>query len=208
MRTWTFLALAAAALLVPTASRAQLSIGLRAGYAKASGDLAKIGGETVSQEDFVSSQIPIQLDLDYRLFLGLTAGVYASYGFGDVSDAAAGCSATGVSCTGRIIRAGVQATFTFPVPLLKPWIGAGFGYEWARVGRSNAKALTASGLEAFNGQLGLDLDLGYLRVGPFLTYTLGKYGADTLSDGVVGTADVEAARHGFLYYGLRVRIDP
>jgi hypothetical protein len=208
MRKWTPIALAAAALLAPSVSQAQLSLGLRAGYAKATGDLAKVDGASISQKDFVSSQVPIQLDLDYRLFLGLTVGVYASYGFGSVSDAAAGCSATGVSCTGRIVRAGAQATFTFPLPLLKPWVGAGMGYEWARVARSSAKALTASGLEAFNGQLGLDLDLGYLRVGPFLTYTLGKYDASTLGDATVGSADVQAARHGFLYYGLRLRVDP
>ena len=193
-------ALAAAALLVPSSASAQLSLGLRVGYAKATGDLQK--------NDLMSDQVPVQLDLDYRLFLGLTAGVYASYGFGHVSDAASGCSATGVSCTGRIIRAGVQATFTLPVPLVKPWVGAGFGYEWARIARSSGKALTASGLEAFNGQLGIDLSLGYFRVGPFMTFTLSKYDASTLSDGTVGTADLDAAKSGFLYYGLRVRLDP
>lgn len=192
--------LAAAALLAPSAAHAQLSLGVRVGYAKPSGDLSK--------NDLVASQIPVQLDLDYRLFLGLTVGVYGSYGSSGVDGAEAGCSATGVDCTGRIIRAGVQATWTLPLPLVKPWVGAGVGYEWARIARSNAKALTASGLEAFNGQLGVDLSLGYFRVGPFLTYTLSKYDASTLADGTVGTADLESAKNGFLYYGLRVRLDP
>jgi len=193
-------ALAAAALAVPTAAHAQLSLGLRVGYAQATGDLEK--------NDLVANQVPVQLDLDYRLFLGLTIGVYGSYGASGVNGVEAGCSATGVDCTGRIIRAGVQATFTLPVPLVKPWIGAGVGYEWARIARSSGKALTASGMEAFNGQVGVDLSLGYFRIGPFLTYTLSKYDASTLSDGTVGTADLDAAKSGFVYYGLRVRLDP
>jgi len=193
-------ALAAAALAVPTAANAQLSLGLRIGYAQATGDLEK--------NDLIANQVPVQLDLDYRLFLGLTIGVYGSYGSSGVEGVEAGCSATGVDCTGRIIRAGVQATWTLPVPLVKPWIGAGIGYEWARIARSSGKALSASGPEAFNGQVGVDLSLGYFRIGPFLTYTLSKYDASTLSDGTVGTADLAAAKNGFVYYGLRVRLDP
>lgn len=200
MKKLVLAAAAAAALLAPSTSRAQLSIGLRAGYAQATGDL--------DENHLVANQMPIQLDLDYRLFLGLTVGVYGSYGSSDVDGAAAGCSATGVDCTGRIIRAGVQATWTLPVPLVKPWIGAGLGYEWARIARSNAAALKASGLEAFNAQAGVDLSLGYFRIGPFVTYTLSKYDASTLTDGTVAVADLDAAKSGFLYYGLRVRLDP
>ncbi|MFO0585202.1 MAG: hypothetical protein U0229_23230 [Anaeromyxobacter sp.] len=200
MKKLALAAVAAVALVAPTASHAQLSLGARVGYAKALGDLKK--------DDLVANQVPIQIDLDYRLFLGLTIGVYGSYGSSGVDGAAANCSATGVDCTGRIIRAGVQATFTLPLPLVKPWVGAGLGYEWARIARSNAKALTASGMEAFNGQLGVDLSLGYFRVGPFLTYTLSKYDAQTLVDSTVSTADLKSAKGGFLYYGLRVRVDP
>ena len=50
--------------------------------------------------------------------------------------------------------------------------------------------------------------VGYFRVGPFLTYTLSKYDAQTLVDSTVSTADLKSAKGGFLYYGLRVRVDP
>lgn len=200
MKKLVLAAAAAAALLVPSAGSAQLSLGLRAGYAKALGDL--------QESELVSDQIPIQLDLDYRLFLGLTLGLYGSYGSADVDGADVGCAADGVSCTGRTFRAGVQATWTVPTPLVKPWIGAGVGYEWVRIARSNAGTAKASGLEAFNAQLGVDLALGYFRVGPFVTYTLSRYDASTLADDTVAASDLETAKSGFLYYGLRVRLDP
>jgi hypothetical protein len=194
------LAAAAAALLAPATSRAQLSFGARLGYSQPAGDLEENG--------LVADQIPFQLDLDYRLALGFTIGAYGYFGQSAVESTEANCADPSVDCTSRTIRAGVQVTWTLSLPVVKPWVGAGFGYEWLRISRSNADALTTSGPERFNAQLGLDFSLGYFRLGPFLTYTISKYDAQALVDDTVGTADLETAEHGLLYYGIRVRVDP
>jgi len=200
MRSLVLALAAAAALLVPSVSHAQLSIGVRVGVSQPVGDLEEL--------DLTSEQIPFQLDLDYRLPLGFTVGVYGSYGSGDVSSPDANCDDPAANCTSRTFRAGVQATWTLPVPIVKPWIGAGVGYEWLRIGRSTGDALTTSGPEVFNVQAGVDFSLGYLRIGPFVTYSLGKYDASALVDSTISTADLESAQNGMVYLGIRLRLDP
>jgi hypothetical protein len=197
--------LAAVALSVPAVSSAQLSVGLRAGYARPVGDLEK----GLDQEDFITRQVPIQLDIDYRLLLGFTVGVYGSYGFAKAGQTGTGCDLAGIDCqTATIYRVGAQATFTLPFPLVKPWLGAGVGYEWAKVTREGARNIGARGPEKLNLQLGIDADLFHFRVGPFVTWTLGEYRRSSVLNDGDAVNIVNTANHSYVYYGLRIRFDP
>jgi len=210
MRNWTLATLVLAALALPATALAQISIGARIGYAKPDGEI-KLSTGTVDQSDFITSQVPVQLDLDYRLPAGFTVGVYGSYGFGQPdksSSSIAQCDQSGITCQSAITyRVGAQATWTMPFPVVKPWLGAGIGYEWSKITREGAANVGAKGPEKLNLQLGLDVELLSLRVGPFITWTTGAYQRESISTG--GTAqDVNSAvKNGWLYYGARVRWD-
>lgn len=211
MRNWTLATLVLAALALPATALAQFSIGARIGYAKPTGQI-KLSTGTVDQSQFITSQIPIQLDLDYRIAAGFTIGAYGSYGFGEPdksSSSIAQCDQNGITCESAInYRVGAQVTWSMPFPMVTPWLGAGIGYEWSKITRQNASNVGAKGPEKLNLQLGLDVGLLALRVGPFVTWTTGSYKRESISTG--GTAqDVSSAvKSGWLYYGLRVRFDP
>jgi hypothetical protein len=94
-------------LLSPIIAAAQPTIGLRVGYALPSGDLQK----DLKLSDQISSQVPIQLDLMYRLTPQASAGVYVSYGFDQVAQALKDRSTLmlgpGASYSATTLRAGV-----------------------------------------------------------------------------------------------------
>lgn len=124
--------LVAVALAAPTAAAAQLGVGLRVGWAAASGDAAE--GETLS--DGFESQVPIQLDALYAVTRDFAVGGYFSWGFGRIGDELDRdlCSIPGVDCSARSIRLGVQGVYTANAlgTAFVPWAGLGFGWEWAR----------------------------------------------------------------------------
>jgi len=210
MRNWTLATLVLAALALPATAHAQFSIGARIGYAKPTGEIKLSTTGTVDQSQFITSQIPIQLDLDYQLPAGFTIGAYGSYGFGDPdksSSSIAQCDQNGITCQSAITyRVGAQATWSMPFPVVKPWVGAGIGYEWSKITRENASNVGAKGPEKLNLQLGLDVTLLAFRVGPFATWTTGAYKRESISTGTA--QDVSGAvKNGWLYYGARVRWD-
>src|SRR5512142_1553628 len=100
-----------ASLLLPAMASAQVSIGLRAGYAIPSGDLQK----DIKLSDQLKSSVPIQLDLLYGVAPRLAVGVYGSYGFGQVASALKDRTVflvgPGASYSAATWRAGVEATY-------------------------------------------------------------------------------------------------
>jgi hypothetical protein len=63
--------------------------------------------------------------------------------------------------------------------VVKPWVGAGIGYEWLSLtSKAGGVEATSSlrGLEAFNLQAGLQLSLlPVLSLGPYVQYQRGTY---------------------------------
>src|SRR5512145_1208112 len=72
-----------AIVLFPVVAAAQVSLGLRAGYAIPYGDLQ----EDSKLSDQLDGQVPIQLDAMYRLTPSTAAGLYFSYGVDRVASA-------------------------------------------------------------------------------------------------------------------------
>ena len=193
--------------VLPFAARAQLQLGARIGYGLAMGDLGGDVGEPLAMSDFQSSQIPLQLDVAYRLSEKLAVGGYFSYGFGSVGDAMdEDCRAFGVDCTASSMRAGAQVLYAFsPGKQWNPWAGAGLGYEWNTV-EAGSDEFVFKGWEYLNLQGGLDYKLSeQFSAGPYLMLAIGQYDeAEILGE----SGDVpEKAMHSWLSFGVRGRFD-
>jgi len=201
-------------LLAPAAASAQLTLGARVGYAFPTGKVDD--GPDADLGDYWKNQIPLQVDVGFKLSPALTLGGYVSYGFssaGDVADAEL-CSLTDVDCSLSIVRLGVQLDYAFETasPSVVPWFGVGTGYEWARIkadGPVGEAKLTDKGWEILNLQVGADFKAGpSFAVGPFAQYAFGKYTRIELEDEDGNTlgGDVEdTAMHGWFQIGVRGR---
>ncbi|HET6338619.1 MAG TPA: outer membrane beta-barrel protein [Polyangiales bacterium] len=192
--------------------------GLRVGYGIPLGDAD--GGPDSSLSGGISGQIPIQIDLGYRVIPNLTIGLYGQYGFGFVGDDASdGCDASSqISCSAHDIRLGIQAHYHFqPGQKLDPWIGLGLGYEWMGFsveGGGLEVSSTLHGFEFFNFQAGLDIAVAeHFYIGPVLTLSFAQFSSLSIdcssSSGLCdqmpsASGDIdEKALHEWLMIGVR-----
>jgi outer membrane protein W len=207
MRKLAMLAVAVMALAAPVASHAQVTLGLRLGFAPAMGDASD--GSDMS--DMIKSQIPLQLDVMYKVMPNLSVGGYFGYGFGQNGDfTKAICDGEGVDCSTSVKRLGVQAAYSFaPMDGFTPWAGAGLGYEWgtvaAEMGGVSAD-VSFSGFEFLNLNVGGDFKVNeQFGVGPFLGITFAQYSnAEFLGE----EGDIEEKGiHNWLQFGVRGTFD-
>lgn len=219
MRKLLVLGAVAVAVLLPTASRAQFTLGARLGFAPAMGDAAKDAttGEAMKMSDGLKSQIPIQLDAAYRVTKDVAIGAYFAYGFGQVgSELDASCEANGQDCSTSDMRLGIQAFYSFTQvsPQFVPWMGVGFGYEWgkweATGGGFADESATFKGWEFLNLQLGGDYMLNpQFGIGPYIMFSIAQYStAEFESGGLTLSGDIEKkAVHEWLGFGVRGKFD-
>jgi len=199
-----------AVLFTPALASAQLSLGARLGYGFAMGELG--GGGDVA--DILKAQIPIQLDLGYRVTPALTLGGYFAYGFGRVGgDFEDVCDLDGVECTGRVYRVGLQLDYAFRGPSATPWLGAGFGYEWTSFtgeGPGGEAEFSFRGIEFLNLQGGLDWKVGdRFSIGPFALLSVGQFSRYSVDAGDTDESGEvpDQAFHQWLQLGVRGRFD-
>ncbi len=182
-------------------------VGLRLGYMLP-------GGQVIQDTDLAQGYaggIPILLGVGYRLVPALTVGVYAQYGILFLSsDLCPG----GASCSGRDIRIGLEAKLHLrPREKTDPWLGLGFGYEWASFavarGDTNDNS-TYSGFEIVNLMAGLDFHTSKdVRLGPFFGMTLGQFSSvTTTTGGRLANGSVEnPALHQWFLMGVHGELD-
>jgi len=202
MRKFAMLVVALAA-LVPATSNAQVSLGLRLGFAPAMGDAVKDG----KMSDGVKSQIPIQLDALYKVAPNLGVGGYFSYGIGQLGGELADiCDASDADCSARGMRAGLQLQYALaPMGAWMPWGGVGAGYEWGTM-KMGEGSVSYRGFELVNLQLGGDYKVSeQLSVGPYVLFSLGQYSNATIDDGVDSVSDSidEKGIHEWFGFGFR-----
>ena len=196
------LVIVALAVLVPAAAKAQWTVGARTGYSKAAGDIGGDSTGTFAMSDFTSGQVPIQLDVGYRLQnTALTVGGYVSYGFGSVSgNLKTACDTFGQSCSSSSFRLGGQLLYSFgdAKQPADPWVGVGMGYDGLTL--SGANDVTFSGAE-FLVQGGVDWRLApQFNLGAFASFSLGQY--SSVSGSGAGTIP-DKKMHEWLTIGLR-----
>jgi hypothetical protein len=189
----------AALALAGTASAEGLELGARLGYGLPLGDAMKDN----SLNDGVSGQVPIWIDVGYRINESIFVGAYAQYGFTFVKD----CP-DGVDCSANDIRFGVQGQYHFmPGESFDVWAGLGIGYEMLNVkmeaGGVEAKS-NYKGFEFANLQVGGDFEVADgIGVGPFLSFSLGQYSKAKIDAvGFDGSID-DKGLHEWLVIGVR-----
>jgi hypothetical protein len=218
--------LAAAALVAPAAGRAQVSFGLRAGYAFPVGDALSNGavGESFKESDLYRGVIPLQIEAFWRITPSLSAGLYGSYGYGfEGKQLRDFCDTPGASCPAPIDwRYGAQAAWSFgPQGPVEPWVGLGGGMRIAHFkvrGFSTLLSPVSGDLDGslrgweLNLQGGADWRLSPRVVaGPYVQAAVGQYRVQDISFGSLGTVAGGAVdspqTHGFVTVGLRGRFD-
>jgi len=208
-----------AVLLIPTLAAAQVSLGLRAGYAIPGGDLQKNN----PLKDNISSQIPLQLDVMYRVTPQAALGGYLSYGFGQVSstlkDQTALLLGTGASYHASTFRIGLQGTYAFPQGAVVPWLGIGSGLETAafEVKQGPAKITGATrGWEYLNLQGGADYKVSKtVGLGIYASWAIGAFhyqsgevsGTGAFDGSSGGGLGSDSATHNWFTIGLRGLFD-
>jgi hypothetical protein len=200
------------ALLVPAASHASpFSLGLRLGFAPAMGDAAK----DTKLSDGVKSQIPIQLDATYSVLPDLAVGGYFAYGLGQVNS---DICQPGADCSASSMRLGLQALYTFnqvKAPMV-PWVGAGFGYEWASMKQEAGSAKfeqKANGFEFLNLQVGGDYKVNEkFAIGPYAQFSIAQYSNQKVTNSVDPTENLDGSIpnkgiHEWFGFGVRGKFD-
>ncbi len=202
MRKTITVAFVTTLLAVPAAASAQLSLGARVGYGIPGGEVVK----DVKMSSWIDHEIPIQVDLSFKLLPRLSFGAYYAYGFGSAV-ASSGLDSAHDS------RLGVRAAFAFlPGAKLDPWIGAGTGWGWLSA-KGGGTEMTIDGWETLTINGGLDYRVAdNAAVGLFASYASGEYrnGKITIpgtkwASGSIGSGEV--ATHGLFTIGVRGTLD-
>lgn len=185
-----------------------VEVGARLGYGIPLGKVHSMGDGDNALSDSISGQIPLQLDLGYRLDPQLLLGGYFQYGIAFPSDDA--CDPDGVSCSASNVRLGLQAQYHFdPITVDGAWIGGGIGYEWMTV-HVEAGGIDGSvqvrGFEFLNLQGGYDFVVAdKLRVGPYALLSIGQYSGSTVETAGISQSNSidEKAIHSWLMLGVK-----
>lgn len=184
MRRFAF-ALAAVALLTPRAADAGLYLGLRAGAAFPSGDLAK---NEAAVSDAVDVAIPFQGDAGWLLRSGLMLGLYLRAAPAaldkDVQDACEALPGKDSECVAVDFALGLQANWEFaPGEQLQPWLGGFVGWEalaWRASTEGTKTDIAYSGFE-LGAQGGLDfLLVPPFKIGPYVQVGWGRFTDQTI----------------------------
>lgn len=199
----------ASAASASTGSQGGLQFGLRLGYGIPMGKTADADGADLSNS--VSGQLPIWLDVGYRIIPNIYVGLYGQYGIAFINkDNNTECKADGASCSASDFRFGVNAHYHFsPGQSVDPWVGLGIGYEIASTSFSSAAgdgSGSTKGFEFLNLQGGADfLATQGLGIGPFASFSLGQYGSSSATiGGQEISGDIEkTAMHEWLVIGVR-----
>jgi hypothetical protein len=214
------LGLLLAAALIPSLASAQVSLGLRTGYALPAGDAydqSGLGG-TFAQKDLARAMVPVQAEASWRLSPTLSAGVYLAYGIGQTGAKLGDlCSSPGASCDGPTeTRYGVLAAYGLgPRGPVEPWLGLSAGIASTSFKVDNlAYGVLEGTLRGWDAQVegGADFPMTQaLRVGPLLSLGIGQYRVQRITQAgqgtVAGGGVTTPKTHEWITLGVRGRFD-
>jgi hypothetical protein len=191
-----------------------ISLAVRAGYAVPLGQAQQ--NDNLSDE--VSGMIPFWFDAGYLFNPSFFVGLYFQYAPAitttkTLSGACNGpglSSGTEASCSAHDIRFGGEFHYHIaPKGPFDPWLGVGFGYEWAtETISSNGKSVSQSGngYEFINLQAGGDIKTkSGIGFGPFLALTVSQFGNYSDSSGGTSTSGsiTDKTLHEWFFLGVR-----
>jgi outer membrane protein W len=218
------------AVAVPAAAQNQsgpqpvgLSLGLRVGYAIPGGGIGASPGMGQSNEplsDSVTGQVPLGLDLGYRITPHLGIGLSLQYGFAQVNDEKVGRDCP--DCSADVVAVAASVFFhAIPGGKFDPWAGLGLGYELLTLhvdlsqgGQHVQGSAKLEGLQYLVLQLGGDFATGSaVTVGPYFAFSAGRYDSTSLTLTGPGVANNESrdierpAWHEWVTFGLQGRFN-
>jgi hypothetical protein len=149
------------------------SLSARLAYAVPMGSLAQ--GSTLS--DGLSGGIPIVIEGAYRFNRNFSAGIAAQYAY----IMAKNCP-TGASCSATDYQFSLEGIYNARMgSTIDPWVGLAIGYEDLSLSQSGggySQSASVSGLGLATLQVGGNfLAAPQVEVGPFLSFSVGKYGS-------------------------------
>jgi hypothetical protein len=193
-------------------------IGLRTGLWVPTGQVAQFrNGDGIDTGDdrldrYTQLQIPLQLELGYKLRPPFLVGAYASGSVGPTAQSLKEvCDSVDTQCRVRSFRLGLQATWTFNEDLDQNWwIGLGLGVErlrWQARGERINATNTYGGVEFTALQLGANFRLSnILVIGPFASASWGRFETQIHKDDNDKTNYDFPHRAWHAWFGLGVRV--
>jgi outer membrane protein W len=193
----------------PSTEHPGLDLGIRTGYSIPFGKMTGADGDDVSQG--ISGAVPLVVEAMFRANPQFSVGLLFQYAFAQTkSGGATGCGTNGVDCSSSDIHLAIQGMFHPTVSgSFAPWLGLGTGYEWFGIDASSGGTSASAGISGFEFlilQAGGDIQVApQFSLGPFVMFSLGEYGSQTLSaPGVSQSMDItNTAVHEWLSFGVR-----
>jgi hypothetical protein len=192
-----------------------IEVALGVGYGAPLGGYGKTTAypSGVSLDYWINGQVPVSLDIGYRINRRFVIGAFGQYGFGFLDkDHTAPCSGS-FSCSARVVRVDVGGVWNIlPEAALAPWIGLAVGYEWfttKQEGNGLDVSVTARGPELANLRGGVDFTLARgLCAEPFFSLSFGRYSDISASTAAIPPPSfTEKQIHEWLVVGVRGRYD-
>jgi len=202
MRRFVYAVVAAMAMF-PALASAQVSVGLRLLYGIPMGDAVK----DQKMSDGISGQVPLQLDVEYKVTPQLGVGVYGSYAFGMLAS-----QAKDNFDSASAYALGIQASYELPkLKAITPWVGLGTGYEWATASfKSSAGggSLKYSGWEFARLEVGADYEVAKnFSTGLFVGYSLGQFSNASFQGQSASVPSSDKTLHEWFTFGIRGKYD-
>ncbi len=199
------------------------TLGARLAYGVPLGSLASGG---IDFNKVYTGAVPLWLDAGYRFSSNFSAGVYFQYAFASIAnDYKSGLAASFVGggltapsdFGGSDLRLGAQGIYKFlPDAGFAPWLGVGFGYEWANTSfKSSAGGIPFDIGVGFRGleillQAGGDVRVSPgFSMGPFVAFTLSWFQTVAISASGGGASASQSldinnkSAHEWLQFGLK-----
>jgi hypothetical protein len=156
-----------------TTDQPGFSLSARLALAIPMGSLAQ--GTTLS--DGISAGVPVSIEVAYRLNRNLSLGLAGQYGYMVTKN----CD-TGASCSASDYQFLLEGIYDARMgSTIDPWVGLGIGYEQLSLSESAGGAsqdVGVSGWGLATVQVGGNFVAApQVEVGPFLSFSVGKYGS-------------------------------
>jgi hypothetical protein len=183
----------------PPPPESGVEIAGRVGYGIPLGDITS----GIAVKGIMSGNLPLGLELGYRINHRWFAGAFLHYGLAQVKD----CSA-GSSCSGFDLRTGIEGQYHL-LPrerAFDPWLGLGIGYEIFQTttdsGAGVSTTLDARGIDFAELSGGFDYRLSDgVAIGPWLNVSVGQF--STLRSEDIGSKAI----HLWIELGARIVFD-
>ncbi len=187
---------------VPANKGVQMALGV--GYSIPFGDV----DNSLSQADFISRELPLILELGYKVTPHFYFGSYVGYGFGDGGSMVDKlCISSSVTCSLSTVRIGFNLRYhILPEKMVNPYFGVGMGHESASFrasGPDDTAMVIAKGIEFARFTVGADFRTNpFVGFGPYVNLGIGTY--TSVNGGPIADAQI----HGWLNLGMRVALFP